>query len=130
MWRKEIEIVLARQLSTYLAMPIFIVDSEGHLLFFNEPAEAIIGRPFEESADLDASDLATLFQTVDENGAPIPNDDLPVTIALAQRKPAHRRFWIKGMDENARLLEATAIPIVGIGGRFLGALSIFWEAPQ
>ncbi len=130
MWRKEIELVLARQLSTYLAMPVFITDIEGHLLFYNESAEQIIGRPFDEAEDIPARELGSIFQTTDEGGAAIPSEELPINIALVQRQPAHRRFLMKGMDGNTRLLEATAIPLIGISGRFLGAFSVFWEVQR
>jgi PAS domain-containing protein len=42
----EIEMILMRQLASYLAMPIFIVDPVGNLVFYNEPAESILGRRF------------------------------------------------------------------------------------
>ena len=127
MWRKEIEIVLARQLAGYLAMPIFIVDDAGNLLYFNEPAESILGRRFEETEAMLASELSAIFQTTDDAGKPIPSEALPIVVALSTHQPAHRRFWMRGMDGNSRHLEATAIPLVGLNNRFLGAVSIFWE---
>jgi PAS domain-containing protein len=130
MWRKEIEIVLTRQLSSYLSTPVFIVDAEGNLLFYNEPAETIIGRPFEEAEEMPAQELASLFEMKDENGKAIANEDVPINLVLKGKQPAHSRFWIRSMDGSSRLVETTAIPLIGIGGRFLGALSMFWEAPQ
>jgi len=32
---KEIEQILARQLAEYMAIPVFIVDQSGDMLFFN-----------------------------------------------------------------------------------------------
>ena len=49
MSQKEIEVILTRQLATYLAMPIFVIDTQGTLLFYNESAEAILGRRFDET---------------------------------------------------------------------------------
>jgi hypothetical protein len=40
---------LARQLAGYLSVPVFLVDPLGNLLFYNEPAEVILGRRFEET---------------------------------------------------------------------------------
>lgn len=128
MWKKEVEVVLARQLASYLAMPIFIADTEGNLLFYNEPAEIILGRRFQETGELPASELAQIFQTTDESGAPVPAQELPVMIALQERRPAHRSFSIRGMDGKARNLEATAIPLIGISNRFMGVFVLFWEA--
>ena len=41
--QKPLEIILMRQLASYLAMPIFLVDPRGDMLFYNERAEAILG---------------------------------------------------------------------------------------
>jgi hypothetical protein len=39
-----IQIILARQLAGYLSVPVFLVDQNGNLLFYNEPAELIHGQ--------------------------------------------------------------------------------------
>jgi len=38
MSHKPVELILMRQLASYLAMPIFVVDPVGNVLFYNEPA--------------------------------------------------------------------------------------------
>ena len=40
---KEIEVILSRQLADSLSVPVFIVDTHGNLIFYNEPAEDILG---------------------------------------------------------------------------------------
>jgi PAS domain-containing protein len=127
MWRKEIEIILARQLASYLAMPMFIVDQQGDLLYFNEPAEQILGRRFEETGWMDSSEWTRAFVPRDEAGSDIPPDDLPLMRTLRTHRPAHRRIWITGNDGVSRTIELTAFPLVGISDRFVGAVSIFWE---
>jgi hypothetical protein len=42
-----VELILMRQLASYLAMPILLFDPAGNLLFYNEPAEALVGRRFD-----------------------------------------------------------------------------------
>jgi hypothetical protein len=44
-----IQIILTRQLAGYLSVPLFLVDPKGDLLFYNEPAEALLGRRFDET---------------------------------------------------------------------------------
>ena len=44
----EIEIILNRQLADCLSIPVFITDTAGDLIFYNEPAEQILGKRFEE----------------------------------------------------------------------------------
>src|SRR5439155_856752 len=37
--QKQVEIILMRQLASYLTLPVFVVDPEGNLLYYNPPAE-------------------------------------------------------------------------------------------
>jgi PAS domain-containing protein len=127
--RKALEMILARQLADCLAMPIFLVDARGTLLFYNEPAELILGRRFEETGELTAAQWATAFVPTDEQGNALPPEKLPLMIALRQRCPAHSSFLIRGLDHSIRHIEATAFPLVGRTNRFLGAVAIFWEVP-
>ena len=45
----EIEIILNRQLADCLSIPVFITDTIGNLIFYNEPAEEVLGKRFEET---------------------------------------------------------------------------------
>lgn len=53
--QKELEVILARQLTSYLSIPAFIVDPDGTLLYYNEAAEAVLGRRFAETGELPLS---------------------------------------------------------------------------
>lgn len=130
MKQREIEIILARQLASYLATPIFIVDPQGTLAFYNEPAEAILGRRFNETGEMKADEWSTLFKPVDGNGAPLKPDDLPLMIALREQRSSHRSFSISGLDGVLRNIQVTAFPLIGHAGRFLGAIAIFWEVDR
>ena len=123
-----IQIILTRQLAGYLSVPVFLVDQKGNLLFYNEPAEVILGRRFEETGAMPAEEWATVFTPEDGQGRPIPPDDLPLMITLATQRPAYRRFFIRGLDGAVRQVEVAAIPIIGLQGDFLGAVALFWEA--
>ena len=39
-----VELILTRQVASQMAMPVFLVDADGTLVFYNEPAERILGR--------------------------------------------------------------------------------------
>lgn len=130
MSQKEIEVILARQLAEYLAMPIFIVDPAGDLLYYNEPAEGILGRRYVETGPMPASEWSTIFKQVDQEGNPIQPEELPLVIAMTQYHPAHKRFWIEGLDKTRRQIELTAFPLMAQANRFLGAIAIFWEVPK
>jgi PAS domain-containing protein len=125
-----IEIILTRQLAEYLSVPVFLVDPKGALLFYNEPAELILGRRFEETGGMPAEQWSTCFTPVDDRGRPIAPADLPLIVTLGTRLPAHKRFRILGHDGVSRRIEVTAIPISGLRGEFLGAAALFWELPS
>lgn len=125
--QREIEIILTRQLASYLATPVFVVDPDGSLLFYNEMAEKILGLRFEETGEMPASEWTTVFTPMNEKAEPIPPDSLPLMIALMKNLPAHDRFWIRGLDGNLRHIEVSAFPLFSQANRFLGAFAIFWE---
>jgi len=122
-----IQVILTRQLAAYLDVPVFLVDPEGNLLFYNEPAEAIFGRRFDETGAMPPDEWASASNHFDDNGQPIPPNELPLMITLATRRPSYDRLHIKGMDGVKRHIEIASIPITGLQGEFLGAAALFWE---
>jgi PAS domain-containing protein len=128
MTQQPVELILIRQWASYLAMPIFLVDGDGNLVYYNEPAEALLGRRYDEAGEMPLAELDRIFHTTAEDGSPLAAEDLPLGIALMQGRPAHGRLRFKGLDAIWRLIEVTAFPVEGQGGRQLGAVAIFWEA--
>jgi len=124
---KELEVILSRHLAEYLALPIFIVDPVGDMIYYNEPAEVVLGIRYIETGEMPASEWSTVFLPEDHEGNPIEPRDLPLMIALTEQHPAHKRFWIRGLDGKTRQIELTAIPLIAQADRFLGAFAIFWE---
>ena len=127
MSQQEIEVILARHLAEYLAMPIFIVNPAGDLIFYNEPAEMVLGTRYNETGTMPASEWSTAFSPMDQEGVSIPPQELPLMIALTKRRPAYRVFWIRGLDGRMREIEVAAFPLIGQAERFLGGIAIFWE---
>ncbi|MGH6921209.1 MAG: PAS domain-containing protein [Geminicoccaceae bacterium] len=124
-----IEIILTRQLAEYLSVPLLLVDSQGDLLFYNEPAESILGQRFEDTGRMPAEEWSRMVTAVDDEGEAIAPGDLPLMTTLATRMPAHRRLHIVDGEHGSRALEVTAIPIAGLHGDFLGAAALFWVLP-
>jgi len=122
-----IQVILMRQLAGYLNVPVFLVDPKGSLLFYNEPAEAVLGRRFAETGVMPAAEWSSVFTVVDDRGKAMRPEELPLMIALTERRPANKHFTMKGLDGVARHVEVTAIPITGLEGEVLGAVAIFWE---
>lgn len=122
----DIEVILTRQLASYLAMPIFVVDPDGSLLYYNEPAEVLLGRRFEEAGEMPLTEWVTAFAPADEEGTRLDPDHVPLVVALRERRPVHRAIRIRGLDGVAHKIKVTAFPLEGQGGRHLGAVAIFW----
>ena len=125
--QREIEVILTRQLASYLSLPIFIVDPAGTLIFYNEPAEAILGHRFEETGEMPAEEWATVYSASDGHDGQLAPEQLPLMIALREGRPAHGRLAVRGLDNVRRQIEITAFPLIGQAGRHLGAMAIFWE---
>ena len=130
MSQQEIEVILSRHLAECLAMPIFIVNPDGDLIFYNEPAELILGLSYNETGMMPAQEWATIFNPVDQEGKSLSPEELPLMIALSTRHPAHKVFGIRGKDGITREIEVTAFPLIGQAQRFLGAVAIFWESHE
>jgi len=125
--QQPIELILLKQWATYIAVPVWIMDGVGNLVFYNEPAEVVLGERFDEAGEINAEDLAEHFVTKQLDGSPIQNKELPIVIALVEGHPAHAELLIKARDGSWRQIEVSAIPIEGQGGRHLGAFAVFWE---
>jgi len=127
MSQQEIEVILSRHLAEYLAMPVFIVNPIGDLIYYNEPAEGILGKRYNETGAMPATEWSTIFNALDQDGSPIPPEELPLVIAITQHQPAHKIFKIRGLDGALREIEVTALPLMGQAERFLGGIAFFWE---
>jgi PAS domain-containing protein len=125
-----IQIILTRQLAGYLSVPLFLVDQKGNLLFYNEPAEVILGRRFDETGAMPAEVWSSAFAPEDSDGNPIPPEDLPLMITITKQRPAYRCFFIRGLDGTVRQVEVATIPITGLQAEFLGAAALFWEVSE
>lgn len=127
MAHKEVEIILTRQLASYLALPAFIVDAAGTLVFYNEAAERVLGVRFEETGEMPTSEWANAWLPTDDDGRPLAAETLPLMIALSERRVAHGYLWVQSFDHHRRKVEAVAFPLSGQGARNLGAMLVFQE---
>ena len=124
----EIEIILNRQLADCLSIPVFITDTVGNLIFYNEPAEGILGMRFEETGEMPVEEWSTEFKPLDEQGNVLPPEELPLVKTLQYANPYHKSFWIKSLTGNDQKISVTSYPIIGRTGKMLGAVAIFWKS--
>lgn len=97
------------------------------MVYFNEPAERVLGRRFDEIRVMPFEEWSTAFVPSVE-GRPFAVEQIPLVMAVRQAIPAHDRFDIVSGDGVKRSIESTAFPIIGPNDRLIGAVSMFWES--
>ena len=122
----DVELILARQLAGGLVVPVLLMDERGDTLFFNEPAEEIFGRRFDEVDALPLETRTALLSPRHDDGRLLTIDELPGMRAMRGRRPVHVAFHINGLDGRRWAIEATAIPLESTGGHVLGAFVVLW----
>ena len=85
--QKPIELILIKHWASYVAVPMLIVERSGNLIYFNQPAEGILGRSFDQAGEINAKDFEELFETKDLDGNSIASEDLPTVRSLNNRAP-------------------------------------------
>lgn len=121
-----LELIRAQRLARDLPVPALVLDRHGDMLFYNEPAEDVFGRRFDQMGTLRLEERTAALAPSRHNGRPIPADRLPGLIAMRERRPAHATFQIRAFDTRRHSVEATAVPIAAAGGQLLGALVVMW----
>jgi PAS domain-containing protein len=121
-----VEVILARGFTSNLATPAFLVDQEGTLIFFNEPAGELLGVRFEEAGAMGPEEWGWRFAPTALDGRPLQLHELPLTIALTEARPAHSPMRIRSSRGDLHEIEVSAFPVVGRSGP-RGAIAIFWD---
>src|SRR5438270_1634198 len=119
--QRNLILILARDLASRLATPVFVVDHEGTLLYFNEAAEPVLGQSYAEAGEMRGEEWAKMFSPRDDDGTPIPLEELPLGIATLEHRPAHRSISIHAADGVERRLAITAFPLFAHRDEFVGA---------
>jgi PAS domain-containing protein len=127
--QKSLTLILARGFASNLAMAISVHDPVGRIVFYNESAEAVFGVKFEETGELSAAEWTARFSPEEADGTPIPLEELPVGVALTERRPAHKEVHFTDPDSSRYAVEVTAFPLMGREEELFGAMRIFWNEP-
>ena len=125
---RSLPLILARELAANLATPMFLLDEQGTLVFFNEAAEVMLGKSYAEVGKVSANDFGEMLQLKDLDGSNLLKRESPPGIAFLQGEPAHRRLIVTTLEGSDRTLEVTAYPLFGRTGDMHGVLTVFWEA--
>jgi PAS domain-containing protein len=125
--QKHLVLILAREFASNLATPTLIADAEGTLVYFNEAAEAVIGRTFAQSDELPLAEWTVRFAPRSLDSEPLAFERRPTGIALLERRAAHERYRITGLDGVERDVAVTALPLFAHADEFVGIVAIFWR---
>jgi PAS domain-containing protein len=125
--QKNLILILAREFASKLATATFITDAQGKLVYYNEPAEIILGRAFAEAGEMPAEEWPELFAVEHLDGQPMALEEMPEGIALLERRPAHDSYRITSLDGQQRALAVTAFPLFAREADFVGTAIFFWE---
>jgi PAS domain-containing protein len=126
---KSLPLILARELASNLSTAMFLLDGSGTLVYFNDAAELVIGRAFAELGEISAADFGEMLQLAELDGSPLRRRDSPAGVAFLEQRPSHRVLLITGFDGERRQVEATAYPLLGMGGEMHGVVNVFWALP-
>jgi len=123
---KHLVLILAREFASNLATPTAIADDQGTVVFYNEAAEEVVGKPFAEAAEISLDEWSTRFAPRTESG-PVPPEQLAGQVALQERRAVHERYRVTSADGVERDVAVTAFPLLAQGEEFVGIVVIFWR---
>jgi PAS domain-containing protein len=125
--QKHLVLILAREFASNLATPALIADAEGTLVYYNEAAEEVAGRPFAEVGEIPVDDWTSAFEPRTDASEPLPPEQRPTRIALDERRAVHQTFTVTSADGVVRDVAVTAIPLFAHANDFVGIVAIFWR---
>src|SRR5947209_20242834 len=105
---------------------MFVLDPDGTLVYYNEPAEELAGKPFARLGEIKVREWGASFSPENVDGSPLELDTLPPGVALLKREAAHDTFRITVPGGTKRTIAITAFPLFARHDEFVGALAIFW----
>ncbi|MGH2985952.1 MAG: hypothetical protein ACRDLO_04600 [Solirubrobacterales bacterium] len=123
---QPLELILARNLVSIVSLAALLVDVEGRIVFYNDAAAEIVGSPFEEIGTMTREEWNASYGPFDEHGTPLASDELPLTVAIREGRPAYACLRIRG-ERGLLKVEAGALPLLGPAG-YHGAMVFFWVA--
>jgi PAS domain-containing protein len=125
---QPLELILARNLVSIISVAAALIDVNGRVVFYNDAAAEVVGTRFEDTGPLTRDQWTADTGPFDEEGRPMPYDELPLTIAVREGRPSYARFRVR-TDRGLVLVEAGALPLIGPAG-YHGAVILFWPVPE
>jgi PAS domain-containing protein len=125
--QKQLLLILARALMSNLSTPALIADARGTLVYYNEAAEAVVGKRFAEVGEMLLDEWLDTFEPRTNTSERLPPERRPARIAFDERRAAHERYLVTSADGVEREIEVTAFPLFAHMEEFVGVVAIFWR---
>lgn len=125
--QKHLVLILAREFASSLSTPTLIADARGCLVFYNEAAEAVVGKRFAEAGEMPLDEWLAPFEARTNASTPIPLERRPARVAFDERRASHLRYRVTSADGVEREIEVTAFPLFAHTDEFVGVVVIFWR---
>lgn len=124
--QRNLTLILARSFASHLATAVFLLDTEGTVIYYNEAAERLIGQPFIEGAGLKIEQWMALRRPLDEDGNEIAVESLPIGTTLLKREPAHGVARFRREDGAYFRFENVTLPLFAHTEDFVGVMAMAW----
>ena len=125
--QKHLVLILAREFASSLSTPTLVADARGYLVFYNEAAEAVVGRRFSGAEETPYDEWVSAFEPRTVSSQPLPPERRPARIAFDERRASHLRYLVTSTDGVDREIESTAFPLFARTDEFVGVVVIFWR---
>jgi PAS domain-containing protein len=123
-------LILARAFAAQLATAVFLLDPEGTIIYYNEAAERLTGRPFIEGAGSTADEWLSRTRPRDEEGVEIGVQDLPLGTTMLKQEPSHGIVIFSTADGVDRRVETASFPLFAHTEDFVGSFSVVWPIEE
>jgi PAS domain-containing protein len=127
---KGLPLILAREFAANVAVPIFLVDPDNTLIYYNDAAIVAFGKPFSHAGELTSGQWSPKFHPTRPDGSPYDRDDMPIVIALTEHRPAHGVHQVTSPEGERVLVEFSCMPLFSTPEEFVGVMVSFWPAEE
>lgn len=127
---KHLVLILARDLAANVASPMLIVDADATLVYFNEPAEALLGDSFARTGEIAIADWGERWQLEHLDGSRYSREHFPLATAMLEHRPAHDSVRFTAADGVRRTVTVAAYPLLSRSDEYTGAVMLFWEREE
>lgn len=128
--QRNLTLILARSFAAQLATAVFLLDAEGTIIYYNEAAERLTGRPFIEGAGNTAEEWMGRGRPLDEEGREVPMESLPLGTTILKREPAHGVTMFRLNEDSYQRIENVTFPLFAHTEDFVGSFSIVWPIEE